>query len=221
MAQCPESSATGRAAVLRHHQTEGTMATFTLQAEATTMQTALILIDVQQSFVHRPYWATAEVPAFLAAVNALIQGCVERGIPIVRVFHTDGPRTVDNAFAVESGLIRPLDGLTPFDAALTVEKHRHSALVGTGLPIWLHQKGIRRLIVAGIRTEQCCETTTRHASDEGWAVDYVTAATLTFDMSTPKGERLSAAQIRERTETVLAGRFATIASVDEALAQAV
>ena len=89
---------------------------------------------------------------------------------------------------VGGGLVRPLDGLQPHDAAITVEKHRHSALVGTGLAVWLHQHGIRRLIVAGIRTEQCCETTTRHASDEGWEVDYVTEATLTFDMTTPAGE---------------------------------
>jgi hypothetical protein len=48
----------------------------------------------------------------------------------------------------------------------------------------------------------------------------VTEATLTFDMKTPAGETLTAAQIRERTETVLAGRFATICTVDEALARA-
>ena len=101
-----------------------------------------------------------------------------------------------------------------------MEKHRHSALVGTGLAVWLHQHGIRRLIVAGIRTEQCCETTTRHASDEGWEVDYVTEATLTFDMRTPAGNVLSAAAIRERTETVLAGRFATLCTVEQALERA-
>jgi nicotinamidase-related amidase len=184
------------------------------------MPTALLLIDVQQSFKHRPYWSENDLPAFLAATCALISGCLAQRIPIVRVFHTDGPNTVDNAFAPASGLIRPLDGLAPFDAALTVEKHRHSALVGTGLVVWLHQHGIRRLIVAGIRTEQCCETTTRHASDEGWQVDFVPAATLTFDMQTPAGATLSAAAIRERTETVLAGRFATLCTAAQALERA-
>ncbi len=142
------------------------------------------------------------------------------GIPIVRVFHTDGPNTADNAFAPASGLIRPLDGLAPFDAALTVEKHRHSALVGSGLTIWLHQHGITRLIVTGIRTEQCCETTTRHASDEGWQVDFVSKATLTFDMHTPSGATLTATSIRERTETVLTGRFATLCTAVQALERA-
>jgi nicotinamidase-related amidase len=103
---------------------------------------------------------------------------------------------------------------------LTIEKHRHSALVGTPLGPWLIENGTRRLIVAGIRTEQCCETTTRHASDEGWDVDFVGDATLTFDMTTPSGATLSAAQIRERTETVLVDRFAELATVAEALERA-
>jgi nicotinamidase-related amidase len=178
--------------------------------------TALLLIDVQQSFVHRPYWSTADVPAFLERTNALVASAVARGVPVVRIFHTEG----HGEFSTVSGRVRPLDGLLPVEAAATFEKHRHSALVGTGLAVWLHQHGVQRLIVCGIRTEQCCETTARHASDEGWAVDYVTEATLTFDMSTPSGARLTAAQIRERTATVLAGRFATLCTVEEALQRA-
>ncbi|OYU99707.1 MAG: hydrolase [Burkholderiales bacterium PBB5] len=184
------------------------------------MPTALLLIDVQQSFCHRPYWASASVAdraAFLHHTNALIAGCAARGVPVVRVFHTDGPAEAGNPFALASGLVRPMDGLAPFDAALTVEKHRHSALVGTGLAVWLHQQGITRLIVAGIRTEQCCETTTRHASDEGWAVDFVTDATLTFDMQTPDGQPLPAALIKQRTAAVLVDRFATLCTVEQAL----
>jgi nicotinamidase-related amidase len=184
------------------------------------MSTALLLIDVQQSFVHRPYWSEKDLPAFLSATNKLLAGCMTQSVPIVRVFHTDPSDRPDQPFSRASGAVRPLDGLAPFDAAFTVDKHRHSALVGNGLPVWLHQHGVRRLIVAGIRTEQCCETTARHASDEGWEVDYVTDATLTFDMQTPSGSTLNAAAIRERTETVLAGRFATIVSVDQALQRA-
>ena len=86
--------------------------------------------------------------------------------------------------------------------------------------VWLTRHGIRRLIVCGIRTEQCCETTARHASDVGYAVDYVTEATLTFAMTDRHGQRWTPAQIKARTELVLDERFARIISVDEALAQA-
>lgn len=185
-----------------------------------TQQTALLLIDVQQSFQHRSYWQPAASEPFLARCNDLIDGCLTAGVPIVRVFHQDGPERADNPFSAASGHVRPLPGLRDFDASLTVVKHRHSALVATPLSIWLHQQGVSRLIVAGIRTEQCCETTARHASDEGWAVDYVSEATLTFDMPSPGGRILSAREIVERTETVLAGRFATICTVAEALARA-
>ena len=97
-------------------------------------------------------------------------------------------------------------------------KRSHSALVGSGLDVWLVQHGIRRIIVSGIRTEQCCETTTRHASDIGYAVDYVSEATLTFAMTGRDGRHWTPAEIKARTELVLDGRFARIATVDEALA---
>lgn len=184
------------------------------------MKTCLIVIDVQESFRHRPYFTERDLPAYLQAQNALIAGCQARGVPVVRVLHSDGSETPANPFAQASGHVRPLQGLMDFDAAATFTKSRHSALVGTGLDVWLTEQGIQRLIVSGIRTEQCCETTTRHASDLGWTVDYVTDATLTWDMVQPDGRTLAAHDIKARTATVLAGRFATLRTVDEALAAA-
>jgi nicotinamidase-related amidase len=183
-------------------------------------RTALLLIDVQSSFTQRPYWDAAELPAFLRQINTLAEGCAALGLPIVRVFHTDGPEQADNPFAWASGLVRPLEGLAELPVAHTVDKHRHSALVGTGLADWLRARGLSRVIVAGIRTEQCCETTTRHASDEAFEVDFVTEATLTFAMTTPGGHVLSPADLRERTATVLQGRFAQVCSVAQALQRA-
>ena len=184
------------------------------------MQTCLILIDAQESFRQRPYFTPATLPAYLAQQNALIDGCVARRIPIVRIFHVDGPKTADNPFAVESGHIRPIAGLAGFEPAASFTKSRHSALVGTGLEVWLTEHGIRRLIVSGIRTEQCCETTTRHASDLGWSVDYCLEATLTWDMQHLDGTVLRAADTMARTAAVLTERFARICTVEQALADA-
>jgi nicotinamidase-related amidase len=184
------------------------------------MNTALILIDAQQSFVHRPYYRAASAHAFLAHVNVLVAGCASRGIPIVRVLHVDAPDEASNPFSQRSGHVRPIDGLADFKPAAEFQKSRHSALVGTGLGVWLREHGIGRLIVAGIRTEQCCETTTRHASDEGFEVDFVAEATLTFDMQHLDGSALPAADIVARTSAVLKDRFATICSVEQALERA-
>lgn len=181
------------------------------------MTTCLIVIDVQESFRHRPYFTAQDLPIYLQAQNALIEGCAARGVPVVRVFHSDGPETPENPFSQASGHVHALDGLADFEAAATFTKSRHSALVGTGLDVWLTQNGIQRLIVSGIRTEQCCETTTRHASDLGWEVDYALDATLTWDMVQPDGKTLSAADIKARTATVLQGRFATVCTARQAL----
>ncbi|MES2321866.1 MAG: isochorismatase family protein [Pseudomonadota bacterium] len=184
------------------------------------MKACLIMIDVQESFRHRPHFTESGTAAYLQAQNALIAGCDELGIPIVRVLHTDGPAQADNPFALESGHVVPMRGLREFTPAASFLKRRHSALVGTGLDVWLTEQGIGRLIISGIRTEQCCETTTRHASDLGWNIDYVTDATHTFDMLQPDGSPLSVADIKSRTATVLSGRFATLCTVEQALARA-
>ncbi len=183
------------------------------------LPTALLLIDVQESFRHRPEWQQAPLVPFLSKTNALIEACVNRLVPIVRILHADdeveggGP----SPFHRSSGHVRPLDGLAPYPPAAEFIKQRHSALVGTGLPVWLRQNGIGRLIIAGIRTEQCCETTTRHASDEGYEVDYVAEATMTFDMRHLDGTLLSRADIVARTTAVLSQRFATICTVSQAV----
>ena len=181
------------------------------------MQTALILIDVQESFRHRPFWTEDDLPSFLDRTRRLVAGCQAAGVPIVRILHEDGPAVPANPFSRVSGHVRPLEGLVGFDASVEFIKSRHSALVATALPVWLHGQGIRRLIIAGIRTEQCCETTTRHASDEGYDVDFVSEATLTFTMQQADGTPLAPRELKARTETVLKGRFATICTVEEAL----
>jgi nicotinamidase-related amidase len=187
------------------------------QSGGSLMKTALIVIDVQESFRHRPYFSQGDLPAYLQAQNLLIQEFKRRNWPIVRVFHVDEPDTPSNPFSYASGHIQPLQGLADFDASHTVTKSRHSAFAGTGLDIWLTQQGIGKLIVSGIRTEQCCETTTRHASDLGWQVDYALDATLTFDMLHLDGSPLSVTDIKARTAAVLNDRFARVCTAAQAL----
>lgn len=175
--------------------------------------TALLVVDVQESFEHRPYWSDQELPEFRSALGDLIAGCVAQNVPIVRILHVEP----GGDFSLESGWVKPMSWVPP-PHDLELHKHVHNAFTDTTLGQWLDARGIRRVIISGIRTEQCCETTARVASDLGYAVDYVTEATLTFPMTHPRTARaVSPAEIRERTELVLADRFATICSVKQAL----
>lgn len=174
---------------------------------------ALVIVDVQQSFPKRPYWREDDVPAFQRALLALIEGCQRRGAALIDVFHNDSGWH----FRRESGLVTPLPFLT-HTADATFHKHVHNALTESGLHEWLGEHGIKHLIIAGIRTEQCCETTARVASDLGYRVTFVTEATLTFPM-THAGITLSSAELKHRTETVLVDRFAAIRTVAGCLAE--
>jgi nicotinamidase-related amidase len=186
------------------------------------MNQALILVDVQESFRHRAYFREHDVPAFLRNVQSLISLCESRGIPVVQVFHQDPGDDASNPFTLASGCVRAMPELTVHPAAVA-HKQVHSAMFGRttdgrSLEAWLRNSGVGEILVSGIRTEQCCETTTRHASDLGFSVRYVTDATLTFPMRTRSGREVSPAEIQERTEMVLDGRFAQIVSTAGALA---
>jgi nicotinamidase-related amidase len=177
--------------------------------------TALLVVDVQESFRHRPYWSESDVPLFVKNLQSLTDGAQSCKIPVLQIFHVEdsGP------FSRESGYVVPMQNLC-FTPDAVFQKRSHSALIGSGLDVWLTRHGIRRLIVSGIRTEQCCETTTRHGSDLGYEVDYVTDATLTFPMTDRHGRQWTPGEIKSRTELVLEERFARIATVAEALAAA-
>jgi nicotinamidase-related amidase len=172
--------------------------------------TALIVIDVQESFRQESCWA--DNPQFFTNLQKLVDGARQQGIPVVQVFHVEDSGT----FSVASGLVKTLHEVSVVPDA-TFHKTRHSALIGSGLGIWLVEKGIRKVIISGIRTEQCCETTARHASDMGYQVDFCTEATLTFDMTDRHGKVWRTEEIMAATELVLDGRFARIVTVDNAI----
>lgn len=186
------------------------------------MKQALIVIDVQDSFRQRPFWDESEYPAFISEIQALIDGAQAKDIPVLQVFHTSPSGDPANPFSIESGHVKTLKELRIAPTAV-FHKTVHSSLyakdqAGGSLHDWLLEHGIEGIIVSGIRTEQCCETTSRHASDAGFKVVFPTDATLTFAMQSPSGRHYTPAEIRDRTELVLQGRFARVVRATDALA---
>ena len=138
-------------------------------------KSALIVIDVQESFAQMPFWPQGLHAPFQQALLKLDAGARAAGVPVVHIFHVGqgGP------FREDSGFVKPLAWL-PGDPAVRFDKHTHNAFTDTGLDLWLRRQGVTKLIISGIRTEQCCETTARVGADLGYEVDFVSEATLTF-----------------------------------------
>jgi nicotinamidase-related amidase len=172
------------------------------------MNTALLVIDVQRSFEHRPYWVDDDLPAFRENLSELVRRAEKKKVPIVRILHVEP----EGHFSLASGLVTPM-GWLPEAHDIEFRKHVHNSFTDTGLDRWLRGEKIERVLISGIRTEQCCETTARVGSDLGYQVDFITEATLTFPMKSATGRLFTANDIKERTELVLADRFARIRTV--------
>ena len=192
------------------------------------MTRALLVIDVQESFRQRPLWAAISNPGIAGDVARLVDGARASGDLVAWVLHSEpGSGT---PFDPASGYVRYLAPLAPEPGEPQLTKTSHNAFTTTGLQQLLTQRGIRELVICGIRTEQCCETTARVASDLGYEVTFVTEATATNPIGhrdAPPGQSveqlladprtLPASAVIERTEYALAGRFATIATIAEVL----
>ncbi|MFI6158112.1 cysteine hydrolase family protein [Kitasatospora sp. NPDC051170] len=190
------------------------------------MTNALLVIDVQNSFLQRENWAAVSDPGIVGQVGKLVEHARAQGDLVVWVLHSEpGTGTV---FDPALGHVRLMDGLEPAPGEPVVTKTSHNAFTTTNLQQLLTQHGIRDLVVSGIRTEQCCETTTRVASDLGYEVTFVVDATATHPIEhrdAPAGRSLEeiladprtlgTAEIIARTEYALAGRFATVTTVKE------
>jgi nicotinamidase-related amidase len=100
-----------------------------------------------------------------------------------------------------------------------VVKHVNSAFYGEpDLHAWLQAAGIRELVISGITTNHCCETTARMAGNLGYGVLFALDATHTFDRRGPDGELIPADRLAQVTAANLHGEFATVVSAAELLA---
>ncbi|MGW0483577.1 cysteine hydrolase family protein [Nonomuraea sp. NPDC003214] len=190
------------------------------------MTSALVVIDVQNSFLELPDWRHTSRPDIVPQVNRLAEAARHAGEAVVWVL---GSRPGSGSvFDPARGLVRLMDGIRPLPGEPVLTKTAHNAFTTTNLHQLLTRRGVRKLTICGIRTEQCCETTARLASDLGFDVDFAIDATATTPIphrDAPAGvpfaelvqdpRTLGVDEIITRTAYALSGRFAAIRTVAE------
>jgi len=143
-------------------------------------KTALLVIDMQNAFVAPG--APVEVPAardIVPAINRLAAELRKRDVPVIWVLHENraggsdwegffGAFVTDRAKASaaltagnEMQKLWPKLELAPQD--IRVAKNRYSALIGNSSKLQQHLQGIDTLLIAGTKTNVCCECTARDA----------------------------------------------------------
>jgi nicotinamidase-related amidase len=175
-------------------------------------QSALLVIDAQDSFKANQRWDRRDNHAFEKNVGILIEAYRSAHLPIVFFLHTDH----DDGFERNSRFFKLMDFIKPRPDEPLMIKNTRNCFTSTTLQPYLIERGVRRVEISGIQMEQCCETTARVAADLGYAVDFITEATMTFPIPNwdKPGEELGVDAIRERTEYALRRRFARIVTVD-------
>jgi nicotinamidase-related amidase len=73
-----------------------------------------------------------------------------------------------------------IEALAPADGELVLDKNTSSAFNSTGIEWLLRNMGVEALVVVGMATDMCVETTARDAADRGFEVIVVEDATITF-----------------------------------------
>ena len=180
---------------------------------------ALLNIDMQGFSVD----ITAGGSDLLESINRLIRVCREKNILIVHTAHVvraDGSNfgvMGEIAPIVREGLLNEGSETVRFHKDLNIQdndillnKPKFGAFYGTDLETMLRYRGIDTVIITGIATNICCETTAREATVRDFRVFFLSDGTATYEIGDQSAEQLQLA-----TCTTLGFAFAQICTVSE------
>ncbi|MGW0139733.1 cysteine hydrolase family protein [Streptomyces calvus] len=186
---------------------------------------ALVVVDVQKGFEELDFWGRRNNPAADDNIAALLDVWQSTGRPVVHVRHDSrkpgSPLRVGhegNGFKeyVERRRGKGTGG------ELLVTKTVNSAFLGTpDLAAWLRAEGISQLVLTGIQTNMCVETTARMGGNLGFEVLVAFDATYTFDLEGPFGWRRTADELAQATAVSLhGGGFARVVTTGDVVSAA-
>lgn len=141
------------------------------------MPSALVIVDVQQGMFSLPQqpWCGDEI---VARIAGLLKRARAEGVAVFHVQHDGGPR---HSLAKGTPGFRPHPDLAPLPGEAVIEKRQSSAFHGTDLDSRLRRAGIDRLVIAGMQSEMCVDSTCRAALAHGYRMTLVNDAHTTWD----------------------------------------
>ena len=180
-----------------------------------TNSPVLLVIDAQQGFRDESYWGVSANPNCQANIEKLVAHWRVQGLPIVFVKHNSkNPVSPLN----QSNEGNQLEGFLDGPRDLVIEKTVNSAFYGTpDLNQWLKQHNYLSLVICGITTNFCCETTARMAGNLGYEVQFVLDATTAFPVRAQDGTEISGGEVMKMTAANLDPEFAKVVSTSDLL----
>ncbi|MGB8814678.1 MAG: cysteine hydrolase family protein [Paracoccaceae bacterium] len=181
------------------------------------MATALLVIDMQMGMAVRTASgrgrANPDAETHVADLLALFRG---RGLPVVHVHHDDPDPS--STFRKGEAEAAPMPCAMPVPGEAVFWKSTSSAFAGTGLDAYLRRHGIDRIVLVGAVAAFCVTSTTRSASDLGFAVILPGDALIGFDLPAHDGGRIDAQTVLRVTLSLLGADFARLVTAREVAA---
>ncbi|MEJ8849794.1 cysteine hydrolase family protein [Variovorax rhizosphaerae] len=125
---------------------------------------ALLIIDVQQGLCEGAHDAY-ESKLVIGRINTVSAKARAAGIPVVLIQHED-----DGLLKHETREWQLAHGLRAEPTDLRIRKTTPDAFLRTGLEAAMKERNIRELVICGMHTEFCVDTTTRRALALGYQV---------------------------------------------------
>jgi nicotinamidase-related amidase len=177
--------------------------------------TALVVVDAQAGF-DDPWWGRRNNPDCDANIAALVDAFAASVLPVVHVRHESA--NPDSPLHPDQPGNALKDYLRRHEPDLVVAKSVNSSFHGEpDLDAWLRGRDLRGVVVTGITTNHCCETTARVGGNLGYDVWFALDATHTFDRVGPDGTTMTADELARATATNLHGEFATVVTSEQVL----
>lgn len=175
----------------------------------------LLLIDLQQAIDH-PSWGVRNNLGAEAEVAALLACWRARGWPVWHVRH-DSTRPQSHYRPEQAGHdFKP--GLGPLSTEVLIPKQTNNAFIGTDLDARLKAAGHRKLVVAGVITNNSVEATVRMAGNLGYDTYLVADACFTFGRTDWNGQARSADEVHAMSLANLDGEYCTVVTSKALLA---
>ncbi|KPJ72259.1 hypothetical protein AMJ52_06925 [candidate division TA06 bacterium DG_78] len=148
-------------------------------------KSALLIIDMQRYFIDKTSSAyVSSSSALLVKIQQLIDVFNKRKQPIVFTRHIDTEDSMMRRWWRDN--IEEHDPMSEiiddFDTnqGMVLAKHQYDAFFDTALDDYLRKKSIQQVVICGVLTNLCCETTARSAFMRGFEVYFVTDGTATY-----------------------------------------
>jgi isochorismate hydrolase len=177
-------------------------------------QSALLVLDMQRYFLDPAAHAyVPSAPAIIPGLVRLVQAFKDRNLPVFFTRHTNTPEDAGQMAVWWRDLITPeslASAISPeFDlsAGLIIEKSQYDAFFSSALETSLAARQVQQVVISGVMTHLCCETTARSAFMRGYQVFFLVDGTATYNQKFHQSSLLN-----------LAHGFATIMRVSEVLA---